>query len=150
MSEEWKHASWVSTLGKWAWVLVVLNGVIEIIWYVVAISTYLAWWNLAFPGITPRIQFLNVWYIIWGIIIIIIGFFIIRPKFSNKCANKDWDALYDWVLKLGNIRIPWMLVWGMILATLGGGLWSWTCVLIFIVFLLLVTTGPRQFQWKEE
>jgi len=28
---EWQHASWVSALGKWAWIIGILNGIVGII-----------------------------------------------------------------------------------------------------------------------
>ena len=101
MSEEWSHASWVSTLGKWAWLLVILNGVLEIIFSIVNIGQILYWNSFLPPFFQIPIPFWDIWNLIWGIIIILIAIVIIRPKFSNKCAAKDWDSLYNWAFNLG-------------------------------------------------
>ena len=88
----------------------------------------------------------DVWEIIWAIIIILLAFAIIRPKFSNKCANKDWDSLYNWFLNLGGIKIPWMLIWGIIIEAFS---WYWWGGLpILIPALVLIFAGPKPYEWK--
>lgn len=103
MSEEWKHASWVSFLGMIAWIVGIISGVISLIWGFLTTPLIL----LGFGN--------PVWLIISGIIAILISFFIILPMFSIKCQKKDWDSLLDWVLPIGNVNLPWMLIWGIIL-----------------------------------
>ncbi|MFX1501140.1 MAG: hypothetical protein ACFFDH_09285 [Promethearchaeota archaeon] len=136
MSEEWNHASWVSTFGKWAWVLVIINAIIDIIWglYIIII----------FTGI-PYLEAPGIWLLIGGIINALIAFFIILPKFSIKCGNKDWDYLLNWVIPLGSLRFPWMLFWGIILEIFGYG-WGGLPVLIPTIFLLFA--GPKPYNWS--
>ncbi|MFX1365783.1 MAG: hypothetical protein ACFFCE_02960 [Promethearchaeota archaeon] len=138
MSEEWKHAYWVSTLGKWAWVIGIINGIINIIrgffgFFVIGLGIF---------GIGLRI-----WLIISGIIIILISFVIIKPKFSYKCAIKDWDGLYNWFLIIGEVRIPWMLLWGIIIEIFGYG---WGGLPIIICSLALLIAGPKKYDWNAE
>ncbi|GAH66357.1 unnamed protein product, partial [marine sediment metagenome] len=116
---EWQHASWVSTLGKWAWVIGVLNGLIGIFWSLFQIFSFGG--LILFLGVSILGQ---VWNIIASIVGIAIALLIIRPKFSNPCGAKDWDALYGWVLNLGGTNIPWMFIWGLILFLFGWYGWG--------------------------
>lgn len=145
MSEEWKHASWVSTLGKWAWVIGIINGIIDIIWGIlgaVVIGAITIGWGIGPYGIG-----FSIWLIIGGIIAILISLIIIKPKFSDKCAIKDWDSLYNWVLIIGKTRIPWMLLWGIIIEIFGYG---WGGLPVIICSLALLFAGPKSYQWKVE
>ncbi len=147
MSEElWKHESWVSTLGKLAWIFVMLSGIIGILVNLVQISMSVsayALFPLLFHTQTP---FLYFWYIIWSIVIIILSLVVIRPKFSKKCSEKDWDGLYDWYLKIGSIKIPWMLIWGAILS--GFSWYNWGGALVLVPAIVLLAAGPKKFEWK--
>ena len=136
---EWQHASWVSTLGKWAWVIGVLNGLIGIL-YIVGYS-FILWWN-------PFYWAAQIWNIILIIIGIVISVLIIKPKFSKPCGEKDWDALYDWALKLGNASVPWMFIWGILL--LWFGWWGWGGLAVLLPAVMLIFAGPKEFKWSEE
>jgi len=139
LSEEWKHASWVSTLGKWAWVISIISGIINII---VGLTG-----AIAFSGTSLLILGNYIWLIISGIIVILISFFIIKPKFSDKCADQNWDFLFNWVIPLGNIRFPWMLFWGIIVDIFG---YWWGGLPILIPALVLIFAGPKPYEWKTE
>ena len=145
---EWQYASWVSQLGKWAWILVLLNGALEIIFNLYAVVIVL----LANASLPPLFQIplpiWSIWNIIWGLIQMLIAFIIIKPKFSNPCALQDWDALYGWVLKLGSFKLPWMLVWGILFEMFGWYGWGGLAVLIPAIMLLFV--GPKPYEWTEE
>ena len=134
MSEEWKHASWVSFLGMIAWMVGILSGVISIIVGIVRAALFIFAWG------SP------IWSIISGVVAIVISFFIIFPMFSIKCQKKDWDSLLDWVLPIGNIRFPWMLLWGIILEIFTW--WGGICVII--PALVLLFWGPKEYEWKIE
>ncbi|MBY8989238.1 MAG: hypothetical protein KGD58_00660 [Candidatus Lokiarchaeota archaeon] len=134
MSEEWKHASWVSFLGMIAWMVGILSGVISIIVGIVRAALFFFTWG------SP------IWLIISGVMAIVISFFVILPMFSIKCQKKDWDSLLDWVLPIGNIRFPWMLLWGIILEIFTW--WGGICVII--PALVLLFAGPKEYEWKIE
>lgn len=155
---EWQHASWVSSLGKWAWIILILWGIISIILNLILILPTIALWEyarslwvLAFPGTpytVPHPIVELIWPIIGAIILLAVSFIIIRPKFSKPCGNKDWDALYSWTLKLGGFNIPWMLIWGIILE-----LFSWYYVgglVVLIPAVMLLFVGPKEYKWSEE
>jgi hypothetical protein len=137
---EWKHASWVSTLGKWAWLIAIASGIIDIIWglYSVILLSALPYssYFMGFP----------IWLIVSGILVSLIAFIIIKPKFSDRCANKDWDGLLNWVMS-ENFRFPWMLFWGIIVEILGYG---WGGFGIIIPALVLIFAGPKKYEWKAQ
>ena len=133
MSEEWKHASWVSLVGMISWIIGIISGAINVIWGFITLPLVI--FGLGDP----------IWLIISGIIAILISFFIILPKFSLKCSKKDWDSLLNWVLPLGNIRVPWMLIWGLLLDIFG---YWWGGWLVIIPALVLIFAGPTKYEWK--
>ncbi|MHA2391736.1 MAG: hypothetical protein ACXAEX_07185 [Promethearchaeota archaeon] len=144
MSEEWKHAGWVSGLGTWAWVIGILSGVVNIIWGISVLATLGVFGVFGF-GLAVGLG-RPIWLIISGIIAILICFAIIRPKFSKKCHEKDWDSLLNWVMG-GSIRFPWMLFWGIMVEIFGYG---WGGFAIIIPALVLIFAGPTKFEWKKE
>ncbi|MFX0134000.1 MAG: hypothetical protein ACFFDN_10190 [Candidatus Hodarchaeota archaeon] len=133
MSTEWNHASWVSFLGMIAWIIGIISGVINVIWGILTLPYVIIGWG------NP------IWLIISGIIVILISFFIILPKFSNKCSKKDWDSLLNWVIPLGSVRFPLMLFWGIIVSILGYG---WGGLAIIIPALVLIFAGPKPYEWN--
>jgi len=143
----WKHESIASGMGKWAWIVVLINGIIDVSYYAWVLFVNIAW-NATVPAYLRRPLFFPIWSMIWGVVIIIIAVSIIKPKFSNKCAAKDWDALYDWVLNLGKLRMPWMLIWGVFITIFG--LWGWGGILIIVPACLLLFAGPKEYNWKKE
>jgi len=141
---EWEHASWVSQLGKWAWIIGLLNGLIGLVWSLISLIPLIPYWVYLGPfSIAPVI-----WNIIASIVGIFIALIIIRPKFSKPCGEKDWDALYGWVLKLGGLNVPWMLIWGILMELFGWYGWGGLAVLLPAVMLLFL--GPKEYNWTEE
>ena len=141
---EWQYASWVSQLGKWAWIIGIINGLVGILWgsYLIIVwLSILAW----FPGAYVPTE--AIWWIIASILGIVISLLIIRPKFSKPCGEKDWDALYGWVLNLGGFNVPWMFIWGLLLFIFGWYGWAGLAVLIPAVMLIFV--GPKEYNWSS-
>ncbi len=154
---EWKHAGWVSGLGKWAWIVLFALGIIGIlVELALLIPTIAAWESLRaayailYPGVlypVPNPIAGLIWPLIGGIISIILSLFIIRPKFSKPCGEKNWDALYGWTLNLGGLNIPWMLIWGIILE-----LFSWYYVggiFVLLPAVMLIFAGPKAYNWSS-
>ncbi len=153
---EWKHAGWVSGLGKWAWIILFVLGIIGLIASLATtIPLIIAWQNakaaweavfitpypVAMPGIGALI-----WNIIGAVISIVIALFIIRPKFSKPCGEKDWEALYGWTLKLGGAKVPWMFIWGIIYVIFGW--YNFPAIFILLPAIMLIFAGPRKYEWK--
>jgi hypothetical protein len=141
---EWQHASWVSTLGKWAWIIIIVSDLIGLLVSLFAIISLGIFWGIL--GFAASVA--SIWNIFASIIGILISLFVIRPKFSNPCGEKDWDALYGWVLNLGGFKVPWMFIWGIILFLFGwygfGGLF------VLVPAFVLIFMGPKEYNWSEE
>ena len=141
---EWQHASWVSNLGKWAWIIIIILDIIGIIWNLIVLIPLIIFWG--FFGLIDTGT--TTWNIFGSIIGILIALFVIRPKFSNPCGEKDWDTLYSWVLKLGGFNVPWMFIWGLILFLFG---WYGVGALFVLVpAVMLLFAGPKEYKWSEE
>jgi len=140
---EWQHASWVSQLGKWAWIIGLLNGLIGLVWSLYSLILIIPLWAYWGPFRTAPL----IWNIIASIVGIVIALLIIRPKFSKPCGEKDWDAMYGWVLKLGGLNVPWMLIWGILMELFGWYGWGGLAVLLPAVMLLFV--GPKEYNWSS-
>jgi len=156
---EWKHAGWVSGLGKWAWIVLLVQAAIRI---VAELGTFLsniaAWltaqaaWVSVFSTPYPVAMPLGplvvlIWGLIGAIISLVVTLIIIRPKFSKPCGDKDWDTLYEWTLSLGSLRVPWMFIWGAIFA-----IFSWySAPAIFIILpaVMLIFAGPKKYNWTS-
>jgi len=134
----WQNVEpFVTLLGKWAWVIAVINGLVYLFWGIM----WFAFIPFSFMDAT------YIWYIISGIITIIIAIIIVKPRFSSRCAAKDWDHLLNDVLTLGNLRIPWMLIWGILIQIFGN--W-WGGLPIIIPALLLIFMGPKPYDWTTD
>ena len=144
---EWQHASWVSLIGKWAWVIGILNGIVGTIVGLMGLFAGLAVNALWFP-IVVYSPLGDIWWIIASIGGIVISLLIIRPKFSNPCGAKDWDALYGWALNLGGLNIPWMFIWGLLLFVFGW--YGWAGLAVLIPAVMLIFAGPKEYKWSEE
>ncbi|MFW9952613.1 MAG: hypothetical protein ACFFKA_21030 [Candidatus Thorarchaeota archaeon] len=141
---EWQHASWVSFIGKIAWLIGLVNGLIGLIFSIASIATLVGLLGpFGLIGIAPL-----VWNIIASIVGIIIALFIIRPKFSNPCGAKDWEALYGWTLKLGGAYVPWMFIWGILLFLFGW--YGWGGLAVLIPAIMLIFAGPRNYNWSSK
>lgn len=153
---EWKHAGWVSGLGKWAWIILFVLAIFHIIFGIAgSITAIAAWqnlkaaWDIINPGVPYPVAMPIgglIWNIIGAAISLIVALFIIRPKFSKPCGEKDWEALYGWTLKLGSLKIPWMFIWGIVYAIFGW--YSWPAIFILLPACMIIFAGPRKYEWK--
>ncbi|TXT61071.1 MAG: conserved membrane protein of unknown function [Promethearchaeota archaeon] len=126
-NENWENIEpLVQTVGKWAWIIALLNGVFYLI---------------------LNIVFLDIVDIIFSIITLIIAIVYVKPRFSSKCSDKNWDYLYNDVLVIGNIRIPWMLIMGILLEIFG--FW-WGGAAVLFVAIILLFFGPKSYNWSSK
>lgn len=142
-----KYESFVSELGKWAWIIVLISGVIYVFWgiWILAWGGIRGLWGLGGLWLLGRAE--GVWYLIGAGLSVALAIIVIKPRFSNKCTDKDWDSLLNDVLVLGSIRIPWMLIWGIIITVVGQ--W-WAGLTILIPAFFLIFAGPKPYNWKVE
>jgi hypothetical protein len=141
-------------LGKWAWIILLIEGIIFIFWgiyylYWVAVISATAEAAGVTAYVAADIATLTLYgwmYIIGGILGIIFAVALVKPRFSNKWADKDYDYLLNDVVKIGSLRIPLFLIIGIILEILMS--W-WGGLIIIIPLLLLILMGPKEYKWKE-
>lgn len=150
----WKHyEKWVHIIGKWAWVWVILNGFFYVIFGIWGLYWTSAVGSAAatvgvYSYVATDIAYLTAqytWYIIGGIILIVLGLLIVKKRFSDKCRDKDWNGLLDDVIIIGKYRIPFMLILG-ILAEIFGQWWGGFAILFPAV--ILIFWGPKEYEWK--
>ncbi|MFX1374733.1 MAG: hypothetical protein ACFFA0_02870 [Promethearchaeota archaeon] len=132
-----KYEKFVSDLGNWAWIIGIISGILNIIWGI--------WGAIAVGTFRVRTG-PYVFLIIGGIIAVLISFVIIKPNFSDKCAERDWDFLLNWIIEIGSFRFPWMLFWGIMLQILT---W-WGGLPVLIPALFLIFTGPKEYKWSTK
>ncbi len=156
--KEEKKSSWegveglASFLGEWAWIILIIEAVIFIFWGILGLSWFVVAGSAAQqPGAyAGQIAFYSIYYIMYligGILTIVLAIFFVKPRFSNKWADKDYDYLLNDVIKFGNVRIPTMLIIGIIIDIF---LQFWGGLIILIPLLLLIFMGPKEYKWKEE
>lgn len=151
-SKSWQYEKITYILGKWAWIFAILSAVVNLLlavyYIVIAIQAYqvaVAYLGPALAG-SLVLSYYDIWNVITSIILIIFALLIIRPRFSNKCAAKDWNYLLNDVLPIGSFRFPWMFIWAIIAEILGQ--W-WGGVFIIVPAILLVFAGPKEYKWKK-
>lgn len=143
-AREGAHPNWssmesfVSTLGSLAWIIGVINAILYFILgiYDIIVGAYYSSFSLIFSGI---------WQIIGGVIVLITSVQFVKSRFSEPCSRKDWEYLYKDVLIIENIKIPWMLIWGILLELFGR--W-WGGIAVLIPAFILLFIGPRTYNWK--
>lgn len=129
-------ADWV---GKYAWLILILIPIIMLIF------SLLATIPLIIASIIPGTGNL-IWSIISTIFEIPLAWFWVKPKFSERCANREWDLLLDDVIVVGGYKIPWMLVMGLPLEVFGYG---WLGLVVLGPAIAIIFFGPRQpYNWK--
>ena len=151
-SKSWEYEKYAHILGKWAWIFAILAALVNLLlavyYIVIAIQAHQALVSLYGAALVGplTLNYYDIWNVITSILLIIFALFIIRPRFSNKCAEKDWDYLLNDVLHIGSFRFPLMFIWAIIAEILGQ--W-WGGVLIIIPAILLVFLGPKEYKWKK-
>jgi hypothetical protein len=137
-----KYESFFSIVGQWAWIIILIDAIIYL---------FLGIWVLAWGGVIWIVWAGGIAYGVWLIICAIttaaLAILIVKPRFSDKCASKDWNFILNDVVVLGNIRIPLMLIFGIILEVVGQW-WGGLPILIPMIFLLFA--GPKRYNWKVE
>jgi hypothetical protein len=123
--------------GKWAWLNPLIFAVVYLIFAIVLMASSVA---SLFIGTI-------VWELICVAVSVVFAILWVRPKFSNKCANREWQALVDDAIVIRNIKIPKMLLVGVIVEIFGYG---WSGALILGPALLIIFLAPVTFSWKVE
>ncbi|TFG30240.1 MAG: hypothetical protein EU532_01255 [Promethearchaeota archaeon] len=142
-------------LGKIAWIIVLIEGFIFIFWgiyylYWASVVTQVSEQYGVYSYVAADIATLTLYgvlYIIGGILGILFAVAFVKPRFSNKWADKDYDYLLNDVIKLGSTRIPLFLIIGIILEIFMS--W-WGGLIILVPLLILIFAGPKEYKWTEK
>jgi len=145
--------NFVSFLGEWAWVILLIEGSIFILWGIIGLIWVSGAGAVAqqagaaglFAVDLAFYAFWYTWYLIGGIITIVLAIIFVKPRFSDKWADRDYDYLLNDVIQIGSIRIPLMLIIGIIISIF---LLIWGGLIILIPLLLLIFMGPKEYEWK--
>ena len=135
----------VDWVGRYAWlVLILIPLVMLVITLATTIPAILVALGLGNPAGSTVANL--IWAIISTILEVLLSWFWVKPKFSDKCVERDWDGLLDDVLLLGEYRIPWMLAIGVLLEIFGYG---WIGLVVLGPAIVIIFFGPRQpYNWK--
>ena len=153
-SSSWENVEGFATfLGKIAWIILLVEGLIFIFWGIWGLSWVGA--GAAVAGATGTTQyvaadlayytFIYTLDVIGGIITIIVAVVLVRPRFSKKWAEKDYDSLLDDVFEIGSMRIPKFLIIGIVIEIVTN---FWGGLVILIPLVLLIFMGPKEYNWK--
>ena len=127
---------YIPKIGKWAWALMILHALINLI----SLFIWSAAWIWA--GLGGNIA----WTIIEMGVCIVFAIIYVLPSFSKKCESEDYDFLLNDVIKLGTIRIPKMLLFGVIVEIFSDG-WGGG-ILIFVAVMLIFFSPKAPYNWK--
>lgn len=149
-------ATWLGTYG---WLFLLIGGILYILGGLV---------GLAYPEVEELVEpilytnlvidisgYLHVHglftFVVWfigGTLAIVFALALIKPRFSDKWREENLDYLLNDVVRIGNSRIPLMLVVGIILEIVMA--WWSGLIFIFIPLLLLIFVGPKKYKWTEQ
>jgi len=136
----------VSIMGKWSWVLILIEILVSLAGVAYAFSLISMYGSL-FWQYAGLYAFELIWFFIAIIIdLVIIVAYVIRV-FAKKCGEKDWNFLVNDVFVFGSVRIPKMVFWWIILAIFTNFYGS---LLGLIPTILIIFLGPEKVQWKKE
>lgn len=117
----------VSIVGKYAWILLVIQKFIQFLGVILSFSLGGLIWFL--------VSFAIVGAAVW---------FFLLP-FAKRCGEKDWHGIKNNVFILGDLRIPKMLAISIGLVIFTNG---WGGLLILIAVVLILFIEPEPVQWK--
>ena len=88
----------------------------------------------------------SLWEILSSLIIILISIIWIKDNYSKFFKEGDIEGLLNYDLILFSLRIPWMLIMGLILSIFGD---FWMAIPVLIPALIIIFVGPgAPYDWK--
>ena len=120
----------ISFVGKFSWIILAIISIFLIIGAIVNFFEDIIGW-----GIVKLVGVAIMAYLIWTY----------GKIYAQKCKEKDWSFLVNDVMVLGSIRIPKMLLYGIVVALITYGM---GVILIILPALLIIFAGPEEFSWK--
>lgn len=137
----WKSLEpYVEIVGKYAWIILIIAPIILLFYSLAAIGIFSVY------GLGGYVAGQLAWIIIEVVVVILFAIFWVKPKFSDRCASKQWDILLDDTLKISTIQIPWMLIVGVLIEIFGNG---WVGLFVLGPAIILIFFGPRTpYNWQ--
>ncbi|MBN1802022.1 MAG: hypothetical protein JW891_10975 [Candidatus Lokiarchaeota archaeon] len=153
----WQYEKWISVLGKWTWMVILLIAVLYLLATIYTIGSYTISfieaknaWERNNPSSSYfyvyEFQPFWIWDLLSPIILAIFACNTLRVRFSKPCAQKDWIKLFDDVWEVGETRIPRMLIWVATAEIFGLGVAG---LPILIISIILLYRGPQTYEWKK-
>lgn len=134
---------YVVFIGKWSWLGLIANILVYLVSGIIAIVGGIAL-NNTFAGSGGPLIATGVWALIGAVLTGLILTFFVLP-FSKKIGAKDYTFLVNDVVVLGKIRIPKMLLLGIILEFFSQG---WGGLFVLIPALCICFLGPAYMRWR--
>jgi len=101
-------------LGTYGWIFLLITGIVYIIVGFIYFTGAAIWGPYLPASDVATLALSRVFYVIGGILTIIFTVIFVKPRFSNKWAEEDYDYLLNDVVTIGKTRIPLMLIIGII------------------------------------
>jgi len=122
----------ISFVGKFSWIILAFIAFWLVFWAILSFigsGIVTGVWNLLSVAIMA--------YLVWTY----------GKIYAQKCKEKDWSFLVNDVLVIGSIKIPKMLVYGILICifTYGTGI-----ILIVLPALLTMFMGPEEFSFSTK
>jgi hypothetical protein len=136
---------YIPIAGKWAWIVMLIGGLITIIIGLLVYLPVAAIWG-SIPSIMGPYVGALAWEIIKAIIMVAFAIIWVKPKFSNRIAAEKYDEVLDDAIKISTIRIPWMWIMGVILVIFSGWSWGWIILGPAIIITFFGPSAP--YNWK--
>ena len=136
-------------LGTYGWIFLLITGIIYIIGglALLTLAAIFVGYGIIGPQTLVETTIRGAYYLIGGILAIIFTVAFVKPRFSNKWAEEDYDYLLNDVVTIGKTRIPLMLIIGIILEIFLSG---WGGLISIVPILLLIFMGQKEYKWTEE
>ncbi|HME52949.1 MAG TPA: hypothetical protein VKM55_12080 [Candidatus Lokiarchaeia archaeon] len=142
--KETKSDSWASVeniaviMGTWSWVLVLVAAAVDIAWGIYGLSVW--GWSFSQLGVYS-VTSTYVWYLIAGVVELVLLFIYVLKTFVPKCKAKDWEFLLaDGIF---SPKFPKMLFFGILLFVFSPAIDYFGGALVIVPVILLLIFAPK-------
>ncbi|RLI63706.1 MAG: hypothetical protein DRO88_09235 [Promethearchaeia archaeon] len=130
--------------GKWSWLVLIGNILVYLIAGIIALIGGIALNRNIGGNIGNAAIGSGIWMMIGAILSGLLIFFFVLP-FSKKIAARDYNFLVNDVVVLGKLRLPKMLLLGIILEVFTQG---WGGLFVLVPALCICFLGPAYMRWR--
>ena len=143
--KETTSGSWASMepivvgMGTWSWVLVLVAAAVDIGWGIYGLSLW--GWSLGIGYYGYYGGSIYIWYIIGGIVELLLLFIYVLKTFVPKCKAKDWEFLLS--DSIFSPKFPKMIFFAILLFVFSPAIEYCGGALVIIPAILLLVAGPK-------